>query len=396
MLDRSIWPAGWKAPTRAPASPTCRSRPEPGDSLGVFVEPRVDPRRASCTSLATTSCSSTRSTGREIGRREWGKPALTRENFVPFLYLLHYSLHIPELWGIDRWGIWLMGGIALVWTLDCFVGFYLTLPGRVRTSQHTAHRRSAVESDGDLIDDEPNGESTGRDGSWWRRWKPAWRVKWSGSGRRINFDLHRAGGLWLWAFLFVLALSGMSLNLYTEVRQPLVALVSEFTPSPYDLRPPQPKEQPDRSPRVVCATWSSAHARKGTRRGWTAPVGAVSDTRSCTACSPRTSSSPVATTARRVWSARALLRQRGWPLPRRPPCPGRARLAISFCSCSSRCTPAGSPVCPGGIFISFMGLFVALLSATGVVIWWQKRSASMLIASRQPVRRSVARPLSGS
>src|SRR5262249_48860355 len=37
---------------------------------------------------------------------------------------------------------------------------------------------------------------------------------------------------------------------------------------------------------------------------------------------------------------------------------------------------------PGRIFISAMGLLVALLSATGVIIWWQKRSASILVARR--------------
>ncbi|MGH8613910.1 MAG: PepSY-associated TM helix domain-containing protein [Gammaproteobacteria bacterium] len=35
----------------------------------------------------------------------------------------------------------------------------------------------------------------------WQRWKPAWQIKWRGSAFRINFDLHRAGGLWLWLAL---------------------------------------------------------------------------------------------------------------------------------------------------------------------------------------------------
>jgi len=214
---------------------------ERGDSLSIFVEPRVEAGTGELHELGYNQVFLNPVTGAEIGRREWGKPALTRENFVPFLYILHYSLHLPPMWGIDRWGVWLMGGIALLWTLDCFVGFYLTLPRRGRGASH-ASPLSGQRGEGTLREDgtTPAGprpeqrrdgagrwNRAGRRAAWWRRWKPAWQVKWSGSGRRINFDLHRATGLWLWGFFFVLALSGMPLNLYQEVAQPLVSLVSD-------------------------------------------------------------------------------------------------------------------------------------------------------------------------
>ena len=64
----------------------------------------------------------------ELGRRYWGAVwPVTRENFVSFLYKLHYTMHIPEFWGSDRWGMRVLGVIAIIWTIDCFVGFYLTL-----------------------------------------------------------------------------------------------------------------------------------------------------------------------------------------------------------------------------------------------------------------------------
>ncbi len=40
---------------------------------------------------------------------------------MPFIWQLHLSLALGE------WGAWVLG-IALVWTLDCLIGFYLTLP----------------------------------------------------------------------------------------------------------------------------------------------------------------------------------------------------------------------------------------------------------------------------
>ena len=50
----------------------------------------------------------------------------------------------------------------------------------------------------------------------WKRWKPAWLVKWRAGYFRLNFDLHRAGGLWFWLVLFIFAWS--SVNLVDSVR----------------------------------------------------------------------------------------------------------------------------------------------------------------------------------
>ena len=46
-----------------------------------------------------------------------------------------------------------------------------------------------------------------------KRWKYAWWVKWRASAFRVNFDLHRAGGLWVWPLLFVFAWSGVMFNM---------------------------------------------------------------------------------------------------------------------------------------------------------------------------------------
>jgi len=134
-------------------------QPEAGESIAFGVSPRVNPA--------------------------------TQQLYAPGfnLYRLHYTLHIPEMWGIDRWGIWLMGGIAVIWVIDSFVGFYLTLPLR---------RQGASKP-------------------WMRRWKPAWKIRWNGGRNKLNFDLHRAFSLWTWILLFILAFTAFSLNLYSEV-----------------------------------------------------------------------------------------------------------------------------------------------------------------------------------
>ncbi|TCQ06129.1 putative iron-regulated membrane protein [Rhizobium sp. PP-F2F-G36] len=117
------------------------------------------------------------------------------QNIVPFIYRLHYSLAAGD-WGIAAFGV-----AALVWTVDCFVGFYLTLPMRKKTE---ANRRAGK--------------------SWWARWKPAWKIRKGVRGHKLNFDLHRAGGLWLWPFLFVFAWTSVGFNL-PNVHRPVMSIL---------------------------------------------------------------------------------------------------------------------------------------------------------------------------
>ena len=41
----------------------------------------------------------------------------------------------------------------------------------------------------------------------------SWKAKWRANFARPNFDLHRAGGLWLWPLLFVFAWFSVVLGL---------------------------------------------------------------------------------------------------------------------------------------------------------------------------------------
>ncbi len=147
---------------------------------------------------------------------------LTRQNLIPFIVALHYKLALP-----GEIGVWLFGIAALLWTLDCVLGVYLTFPVRVR-------RREGGE-----------GIASSPQHSWWVRWKPAWLVQWPvRSAYRINIDLHRAGGLWPWVLLLVLAWSSVGFNLYESVYLPvmrsLFAMADPFTDTP-GLPRPQPE-----------------------------------------------------------------------------------------------------------------------------------------------------------
>ncbi|EGD58098.1 hypothetical protein Y88_0150 [Novosphingobium nitrogenifigens DSM 19370] len=134
-------------------------------------------------------------TGRELGHRRWGDITQGSVNLLPFLYRLHYSL----LLGTP--GQLAMGIAALIWTLDCFIGFYLTLPVRPASARPGS-------------------------ASWWHRWKPSWKVRRRARGHKLTFDLHRAGGLWVWPVLLVLAWSSVSFNL-PQVYAPVMALAGQ-------------------------------------------------------------------------------------------------------------------------------------------------------------------------
>lgn len=126
--------------------------------------------------------------GHELGRVVWHGLPRSRNDVMPFIYGLHMYLAMSGIGG------WILGFVALLWTIDCFVAFYLTLP--------TSSGRARM--------------------GFWARWRSAWMVRLRASFYRVNFDLHRAGGLWLWAILLVFAWSSVSFtlpNLYTRVTQ---------------------------------------------------------------------------------------------------------------------------------------------------------------------------------
>jgi uncharacterized iron-regulated membrane protein len=144
--------------------------------------------------------------GKVLGGREWGACCFAPSRLMPFLYRLHYSLTLPGVWGVL-----LMGGVGILWTLDCFIGFALTLPRAVPR---------------------------------WKKWAVSWRVKFHARRFRLCFDLHRATGLWLWAVLLVLASSGAAMNLPDQVFRPVVSLFSRLAPSFDQLARARYREHP--------------------------------------------------------------------------------------------------------------------------------------------------------
>jgi len=137
-------------------------------------------------------------------------------NIMPFIYDLHTSLTL----GVT--GNWILGVVALSWTIDCFGGVFLTLPA------------TAVK--------------------FWRRWKSAWSIKRHASVVRFNFDLHRAGGLWFWPLLLIFAWSSVELTLF-QVYEPITRLFVKYSgvEGILDALPNHPQPRP-------ALSWTAAQA----------------------------------------------------------------------------------------------------------------------------------------
>lgn len=155
-------------------------------------------------------------TGEFLGSRRWGDLGQGLTNLLPFLYKLHYSLALGDT------GILLLGIAALLWTIDCFVGAWLTFP-----------------------------VSAGREG-WLPRWGRAWLLR-GGSRFRLVFSFHRAAGLWLWAMLFVFAWSAVGLNL-KPVYHPVMKTLFGYA-DVWDTLPTLP------APRPAGLDWRTAYEK---------------------------------------------------------------------------------------------------------------------------------------
>jgi len=267
-------------------------------------------------------------TGTVLGTRLWGAARADRAHLVPFLYELHYSLHIPA-----PWGLWLMGAIACLWVLDCFVGFYLTLP---------------------------------RGRRFLARWGRAWTIKSRAELFRTSFDLHRAGSLWLWFVLLMLAVSSISLNLREEVFNPVVSLFSPITPSIFELRIP---DEVDRAPGLSFDEIATRARREARRLGWTMDLGSIAYIVSYDLFGIRFDTET-------FWSGDSrflyLDGRDGRLLDRYVLGDGTAAdvfIVAQFPLHSGRIAGLA-----GRIAICVAGLAVTALSITGVIIWWLKRS----------------------
>ncbi|SNR61053.1 Uncharacterized iron-regulated membrane protein [Methylobacillus rhizosphaerae] len=310
---------------------------ESGHTLNAGVAARLDEKSGKAYELDFNQVALNPVSGEIQGQREWGAVSLSRENLLPFLYKLHYSMHIPDAWGLEL-GVLFMGIIAMIWVVDNFIALWLSFPNR-------------------------------------KSWKKSFIFRWQQGGYKLNFDLHRSGGVWVWLLLLLLAVTSVSMNLNFQVMRPIVETFSTLTPSPFASRIPQPEDQP-LIPGISREQVLDIARVEATKHGWHAQAGAVfyspsfglygvgffepgNDHGDGGLGNPwlyfdGQDGRSVGTSIPGTGSAGDIFMQAQFPLHS-----GRI-LGI-----------------PGRILISLMGAVVAMLSLTGIIIWLRKRQARL-------------------
>jgi len=209
---------------------------EPGHALNMSVSPRVDARTGALFEPGYNQVAIDPATGEIQGQREWGAISLDRENLLPFLYKLHYSLHLPQI-GTFELGIWVFGLIAIGWVIDCAIALWISFPSAAA-------------------------------------WRKSFAFRFRKGGYPLVFDAHRSGGVWLWPLLLIIAITSVSMNLGNEVTRPVVSWFSTLSPSPFASRTPAEPTKPI-EPRLGFSQAVSLAEQEARRRGWTLPAGGV-------------------------------------------------------------------------------------------------------------------------
>lgn len=295
-------------------------------------------------------------TGNELGRRMNANITQGWINFMPFIYDLHWRLALGTA------GFWILGIVAVAWTIDCFVGFYLTLP-------------VAIEK-------------------FWQRWKPAWLIKWKAGAYRVNFDLHRASGLWLWPMLFVFAWSSVIMDM-----RPVYEWVTKAV---FDYRSPteefmsmarQARETPRLDWRMAQAIGERLMARQAASHGFEAgqPLGLGYDPNLGAYQYEVRSSRDVFERAPQGGSTTVIFDgDTGEFLKLSLPTGEHSGNTVeSWLYALHMSRVFGLPY---QIFVCALGLALTLLSVTGVYIWWKKRRARQFSRAQRGVTAEVDAP----
>jgi len=325
----------------------------PPDQATIFFRAETNPATGKPYELGFTHFYVDPWTGAELGHHTYGDLSEGLINLMPFIYKLHDQL------ALGNTGATILGIVAVAWTIDCFVGFYLTLPVSLS--------------------------------GFWRKWKPAWLIKRKGGFYRVNFDLHRASGLWLWPMLFIFAWSSVGFNMAPvynwvmpklfEHRSHMGEKLLEHMKRPINEHPALDwraaqavgakliEEQAARQRFAVGEMWGLSYSNKGGSYHYMVHSGDCFVAR-CTA------SIDIDADTGELMNVRA-------PMEPQP----AGNLIKTWIFALHMAHVFGMPF---RILVCALGLIITMLSATGVYIWWKKRNAR--IAQSLRARTDATRP----
>jgi uncharacterized iron-regulated membrane protein len=339
----------------------------PDESVFSRVRGAIDPATGEPFELDYNEVFANPYTGERLGERRIGHFSLEPKDLISQIYFLHYSLVLP-----DTAGMLFIGFLALVWAVDCIVGFYLTLPAGGGGS-----KRKGSDAGGK---------------SFFSRWKMAWQIKRGAGTNRLVYDWHRAASLWLWLVLFMFAVTGFSLNLPDYYARVMNSITDYEHLQELQHRPPL--DQPLVHPPV---TWSKAlqlgqhyFAEEARVQGFRVDRPAALEYRSelgtyfyltHTSRDLRDGETPTESDTTASAATVAIDARDGRLLAVQIPTGQRAGNTFTSWIIALHVTSVFGRAWQ--IAVSLLGMVVVAITVTGVLIWWRKRR------SRSPRPREV-------
>ena len=163
----------------------------PDNAVSLSLTARKGATRGRFEAVYVNQC-----TGEILGRRNTQRSGISRGSLDSLILGLHFQLLA------GAWGGWAMGIAALVWLITNLIGLALSWPRL------------------------------------WLRvtsWMPILSARMKEGAYKANYDLHRAGGIWLLPVLTGLAFTSVALNLPQYVR-PVVQAFSPLSRQPAGTR----------------------------------------------------------------------------------------------------------------------------------------------------------------
>lgn len=336
-----------------------KARPDEPVVFKLYALP--DPSTGAVPELANDEVFVNPYSGKVLGQRKWGDIKQGATNLMPFIYRLHHTLLLGDM------GSLVLGVIALLWTVDCFVGAWLTFPAPQRKPRARARAGGA--------------QPVQPKKSWLSRWRTSWTLRWRGSSSyRRHLDVHRVAGLWPWAMLLVMAWSAVAFNL-REVHDPVMKI---FFAHQQDKDLPM-LDMPRMSPRL---DWQAARERG---RKLMAQQAAHDDfeviEEDALTYDPRNGvySYRVRSTrdAASRWGVTQLSFDGDTGALLKVWLPTGAASGDTIRTWITTLHMAGTWGWPLQVLVSVIGLAVAALSVTGVVIWWKKLEGRRKLAQKR-------------
>ncbi len=299
-----------------------------GNSAEIRVEGRYDPGTGQNHAVAFDRVYVDPINGKVLGTRSTRSIGLSRENAVQLIADLHAKLKL------GNHGRIFMGLIACLWVFDSFVSISLTFPGM-----------------------QP----------FFKRWRQKWKMKLNHASVKSPFNWHRVIGLWAWIGLLPLAISSVYMN-FPASFVGAVESISKTTPSAFLTVKPDPEKR-YLEPKVSYQQIIDLAENEARQHGWDTP-GLV-----------------FYNSYFRLYGAmyRPTQYHRGTGFGDPFLCydadtgelvsatiPGDGSIGDQIIALQRQIHSGDIAGLPGRIAVCVLGLLIAVMSLTGVLIWWKK------------------------